>query len=64
MQFSVETTGNIDRKMTVAVPAQQIDQEVEKRLKGMVGKVKIDGFRPGKVPFTVVKKTLRRFGSL
>jgi trigger factor len=56
MQFSVETTGNIDRKMTVAVPAQQIDQEVEKRLKGMVGKVKIDGFRPGKVPFTVVKK--------
>ncbi len=56
MQFSVETTGNIDRKMTVAVPAQKIDQEVEKRLKGMVGRVKIDGFRPGKVPFSVVKK--------
>ena len=56
MQFSVETTGNIDRKMTVAVPAQQIDQEVEKRLKGMAGRVKIDGFRPGKVPFAVVKK--------
>ncbi len=56
MQFSVETTGNIDRKMTVAIPAQQIDQEVEKRLKGMAGRVKIDGFRPGKVPFAVVKK--------
>lgn len=56
MQFSVETTGNIDRKMTVAVPAQKIDQEVEKRLKGMVSRVKIDGFRPGKVPFSVVKK--------
>lgn len=56
MQFSVEITGNIDRKMTVAVPAQKIDQEVEKRLKGMVGRVKIDGFRPGKVPFSVVKK--------
>lgn len=56
MQVSVETTGNIDRKMTVAVPAEQIDKEVEKRLKGMVSRVRIDGFRPGKVPFSVVKK--------
>ncbi|MEB4593598.1 trigger factor [Candidatus Thiothrix sp. Deng01] len=56
MQVSVETTGNIDRKMTVAVPAEQIDKEVDKRLKGMVGRVRIDGFRPGKVPFSVVKK--------
>lgn len=56
MQFSVETTGNIDRKMTVAVPAANIDQEVEKRLKSMAGRVRIDGFRPGKVPFSVVKK--------
>lgn len=56
MQVSVETTGNIDRKMTVAVPAEQIDKEVDKRLKGMAGRVRIDGFRPGKVPFTVVKK--------
>ncbi len=56
MQVSVETTGNIDRKMTVAVPAEKIDNEVEKRLKGMVKRVKIDGFRPGKVPFSVVKK--------
>ncbi|EIJ34128.1 trigger factor [Thiothrix nivea] len=56
MQVSVETTGNIDRKMTVAVPAEQIDKEVDKRLKGMAGRVRIDGFRPGKVPFSVVKK--------
>jgi trigger factor len=56
MQVSVETIGNIDRKMTVAIPAAQIDQEVEKRLKGMVSRVKIDGFRPGKVPFSVVKQ--------
>ena len=56
MQVSLETTGNIDRKMTVTLPAVQIDQEVEKRLKAMVGRVRIDGFRPGKVPFPVVKK--------
>lgn len=56
MQVSVETTGNIDRKMSVAVPAEKIDNEVEKRLKGMAKRVRIDGFRPGKVPFSVVKK--------
>ena len=56
MQVSVETTGNIDRKMTVAVPAAQIDQEVEKRLKSMAGRVRIDGFRPGKVPFSLIRK--------
>lgn len=56
MQVSVETTGNIDRKMTVAVPAAKIDQEVESRLKAMRGRVRIDGFRPGKVPVSVVKQ--------
>ncbi len=56
MQVSVETIGNIDRKMTVAIPAAEVDQEVEKRLKSMVGRVRIDGFRPGKVPFSLVKK--------
>lgn len=56
MQVSVETIGNIDRKMTVAVPAAEVDQEVEKRLKSMAGRVRIDGFRPGKVPFSLVKK--------
>ena len=59
MQVSLETTGNIDRKMTVTLPAVQIDQEVEKRLKAMVGRVRIDGFRPGKVPFPVVKNVTR-----
>lgn len=56
MQVSVETTGNIDRKMTVAIPAEKIDKEVESRLKAMRGRVRIDGFRPGKVPASVVKQ--------
>ncbi|PID49513.1 MAG: trigger factor [Proteobacteria bacterium] len=55
MQVSVETTGKIERKMTVEVPAERVDQEVEKRLKSMVKRVRLDGFRPGKVPFNVVK---------
>lgn len=56
MQVSVESTGEIERKIMVEVPAERIDQEVDKRLKGMRGKVRIDGFRPGKVPVSVVKE--------
>lgn len=59
MQVSVESPSAIERKITVEVPAERIDQEVEQRLKSMSGRVRIDGFRPGKVPFKVVKQ---RFG--
>ncbi len=60
MQVSVESTGDIERKLVIEVPAERVDQEVEKRLKDMRGKVRLDGFRPGKVPPSVVKK---RYGS-
>lgn len=56
MQVSVETTSGLERRMTVTVPKENIDGEVEKRLKELAGRVKIDGFRPGKVPFSVVRK--------
>lgn len=60
MQVTVEATGGLGRKMTVKVPAARIDLEVEKRLNSMCQRVKIHGFRPGKVPFRVVKQ---RFGN-
>lgn len=56
MQVSVESTGDIERKLMIEVPAERVDQEVEKRLKEMRGKVRLDGFRPGKVPLSVVKE--------
>jgi trigger factor len=59
MQVSVETTQDLERKMTVRLPAEQLDQQVKERLQGLRGKAKIDGFRPGKVPFSVIEK---RFG--
>lgn len=55
MQVSVESTGSIGRKMTVEVPAERIEQSLESRLRSMVKRVRLDGFRPGKVPFNVVK---------
>ena len=56
MQVSVETGEGLERKLTVQVPAETVDSQVESRLQSMKNQVKIDGFRPGKVPLSVVKK--------
>lgn len=59
MQVSVTTTEGLGRRMTVAVPVESIDQEVKTRLKSLAGRVRVDGFRPGKAPLNVIEK---RFG--
>jgi len=56
MKVSVESTGNIERKLSITIPAERVDGEVDTRLKSMRGRVKIDGFRPGKVPMSVVSQ--------
>ncbi|WP_106477025.1 trigger factor [Phytohalomonas tamaricis] len=59
MQVSVETTSPIERRVTVQVPASQVDQAVDARLKETAHRVRLNGFRPGKVPMTVIRQ---RFG--
>lgn len=56
MQVSLETTTGLQRRLTIGVPAQEVDAEVEKRIKDAAKKVKINGFRQGKVPVKVVKQ--------
>lgn len=56
MQVSVETTSGLERLMTVSVPAERIDQDVSKRIQQTARTVRLDGFRPGKVPMKVVKQ--------
>ena len=56
MQVSVEELGGLGRRMTVQLPADEVQQEVHSRLVSLRPKVKLDGFRPGKVPLTVVKR--------
>jgi trigger factor len=56
MQVSVETTQGLERRMTVQVPSARVDDEVQSRLRELRGKVRLDGFRPGKVPLKVVEK--------
>ena len=60
MQVSIESTGALGRRMTVQVPAERIDQEVESRLKSLARSARIDGFRPGKVPVSVVHQKFGR----
>lgn len=56
MQVSVETTRGLERKMTVALPSEDIDSAVRERLQSLSKTTRMNGFRPGKVPFKVVKK--------
>lgn len=56
MQVSVEKTSELSRKMTVSVPEAVVQEKMAERLKSLTRSVKIDGFRPGKVPQHVVKK--------
>lgn len=56
MQVSVETSNGLERVLTIDVPAENIDGAVQKRLQDLARNVKMNGFRPGKVPFSVVKK--------
>lgn len=60
MQVSIETTTGLERRMTVGIPAEQVEAEVTKRLQQATKTVRLNGFRKGKVPLSVVKQ---RFGA-
>jgi trigger factor len=54
MTVTVETLEKLERKITLTLSAQALQSEVENRLKRIARQVKMDGFRPGKVPLNVV----------
>jgi trigger factor len=56
MMVSVETTGGLERRMKVQVPADRIENEVDTRLQSYGKTAKIKGFRPGKVPMKVIRQ--------
>ena len=60
MQVSVETLEGLQRKMTVQLPAEKVNEIVDNKLRSIAREVRLDGFRPGKVPLKVVRK---RFGA-
>ncbi len=59
MQVSVETKEGLSREMVVEFPLSTIDGEIQSRLQSLTKTAKLNGFRPGKIPFSVIKQ---RFG--
>jgi len=55
MQVTIETTGSLGRRMTVAVPAQRMQQEIAARLRRLSQTARFPGFRPGKAPMKMVE---------
>ncbi len=55
MQATIEKVSNLERRLNVALPIQEIEAEVENRLKRMARQAKLPGFRPGKVPLRLVQ---------
>ncbi len=60
MQVSIEQTSSLERRMTVGVPKERIQQEIQTRLQSLARTAKLNGFRPGKVPFRVVQQKYGR----
>ncbi len=54
MAVNVETLEKLERKITLTLPTSVIQNEVNARLKRLARQVKVDGFRPGKVPMNIV----------
>jgi len=59
MQISLQETNALERRMTVAVPAERVEEQIKERLNSLAKTAKISGFRPGKVPVSYME---RRYG--
>jgi len=56
MQVSLETTQGLERRLTITLPSDQVEEQVKKRLREVGKTARIDGFRKGKVPVSVIEK--------
>ncbi|MDC0470723.1 trigger factor [Candidatus Pseudothioglobus singularis] len=59
MKTSLTTLEGLKRSLTVELPVDIFNERTEKIIKGLAGKVRVDGFRKGKIPPAVLKQ---RFG--
>ncbi|MGB5831130.1 MAG: trigger factor [Thiohalocapsa sp.] len=59
MQVTVETGEGLARQIKVELPQQDVEQEIDKRLRDVARSARLPGFRPGKVPMRVLRQ---RFG--
>lgn len=57
MQVTVESTSPVTKKISIEIPAEHVDAEIEKAYAGIQKKAKLQGFRPGKAPLHLIKRT-------
>ncbi len=62
MQVELQSSEGLLRRLAIEIPGNEIDVEVERRIKDMSRRVRLDGFRPGKAPLPVVRQ--RYLGSV
>jgi len=60
MQVSLENVGKLERRLTVSVPAEKLESKISQQLRELARSVRLNGFRPGKVPAKVIEQ---RFGA-
>ncbi|MEX0958992.1 MAG: trigger factor [Burkholderiales bacterium] len=56
MQASLETISSLERKLSVTLPLDEVNTQIENRLKQLARTAKVHGFRPGKVPMRIVEQ--------
>jgi trigger factor len=56
MQVSIESISKLERRMQVQVPAERVSKEIAARLKKLSRTARLNGFRPGKAPLTVIRQ--------
>lgn len=56
MQVSVESTSAIERRVKIQVPAEEVNKQIDARLREIGKQVNLKGFRPGRIPFSVLRQ--------
>ena len=56
MQVSVENTSAVEKRLTIQVPAEEVKKNIDTRLRELGKQVRLKGFRPGRIPFSVLKQ--------
>ena len=57
MQVHVEDISSVQKKITIEIPVEQVNEEIDKAYSAIQKKAKIQGFRPGKAPMQLIKRT-------
>lgn len=57
MQVTVEAVNPVTKKVSIEIPAERVDAEIEKAYTGIQKKAKLQGFRPGKAPMQLIRRT-------